>query len=125
MQVYTSFPQSYLYLAPVGLFCLAAGFSAGHCIGLLVLTAIFCVGAYEECYYNMAISVVLVVICMGCNLEQTSRCVVVHISPKVLGSVGETVRDPRIWALVVEGVALSVVLVESLKKYHKFRNEAL
>lgn len=69
MQVYTSFPQSYLYAAPVALFCLYAGLSAGHSIGLLVLTVIFSVGVYEECYYNMAITVVLVLICLACNLE--------------------------------------------------------
>lgn len=47
MQVYTSLQTAYVPLAPVALYCLYAGLSAGHTISLLILTVVFSVGLYE------------------------------------------------------------------------------
>lgn len=70
----------------------------------------------------MALSTLLALICLACNFEEASRCI-----RKGIG-LGDGLRgvagDVKIYLLMVEGVAIVVVLVDAVRKYQKYRNEA-
>lgn len=70
----------------------------------------------------MGISVILAVVCMAHNIETYVKFVGKHITPFLLETVVNTIKDMQIWFCFMEGVVLIVILVESFRKYQKFKS---
>ena len=124
MQIYSSNRDSYLPLIPILLVAMLAPWSVGHTIAVLLLTLCFSVGLQEESYYNMTICTILCLICLSCNLDQAY----VEIQHKIKKDLGDSfaavIHHFTIYLLLFEAIALLVILIESVKKYSKFKSEA-
>jgi hypothetical protein len=124
MQIYTSSPRHYIPIIPLSIYCLICNFSVSHTISILILTLIFSVGVSEEGYYNMALSLLLCLICLMHNIESVYAELIKTMTHGMVNFVVSVVGDGKMYLLMMETVGLVILVVECLRRYKKYRAEA-
>lgn len=71
----------------------------------------------------MALSVLLALVCLVCNVEAAMACIRGHVGAGLGDTIGGLLGDVRVYLLMMEGVVLIVVLVDALRKYPKYKSE--
>jgi hypothetical protein len=101
MQIYASSPHHYIVIIPICIFCLICNFSVTHTISIIILTVLFSVGISEEGYYNMAISLIITMICLAHNIETVYAQLKLCIAHEMLDFILNILGNFRMYLLMV------------------------
>jgi len=73
----------------------------------------------------MAASLLMIIICLGLNVEEVYLVFLKDLTFSFLGSLKGVLSEVKIYFLFIEAVILIIVMCEAVKKYKKFRFETM